>query len=186
MSYSLTPSWLHPARLLCPPLSPRVCSNSCPLSQWCHPTISSSAAPFSSCLQSFPASGSFLMSRLFASGSQSIGVSASATVLPINILGWFPLIVCFDLLAVQRTLKSLHQHHSSKARQNPLQYCKVISLQLVKINEKKKSFLDKKKPSAKGSREMTLFFPSALTILLRFWRYPPCLFSGPWLPSFPI
>ena len=66
-------------------------SNSCPLSQWCHPTISSSVIPFSSCLQSFPASGSFQMSRFFASGSQSIGVSASASVLPMNIQDWFPL-----------------------------------------------------------------------------------------------
>ena len=67
------------------------CSNSCPLSQWCHPIISLSVAPFSSCLQSFPASGSFLMSQLFASGSQSTGASASASVLPVNIQGWFPL-----------------------------------------------------------------------------------------------
>ena len=72
-------------------LSPRVCSNSCPLSRWCHPTISSSFVPFSSCLQSFPASGSSLMSWLFTSGGWSIGVSASASVLPMNIQGWFPL-----------------------------------------------------------------------------------------------
>ena len=82
---------------LCDPMdysstgSPRACSNSCPLSQWCHPTISSSVIPFSSCLQSFRASGSFLMSQFFTSGSQSIGASASASVLPINIQGWFPL-----------------------------------------------------------------------------------------------
>ena len=63
----------------------------CPLSQWCHPTISSSVAPFSCCLQSFPASGSFQMSQLFTSGSQSIGVSASTSVLPMNIQDWFPL-----------------------------------------------------------------------------------------------
>ena len=73
------------------PPSPRVCSNSCPLNWWCHPTISSSVSPFSSCPQSFPASGSFLMSRLFTSGDQSIGVSASASVFPMNIQGWFPL-----------------------------------------------------------------------------------------------
>ena len=65
--------------------------NSCPLSQWCHPTISFSVLPFSSCLQSFPASGSFQMSQLFASGGQSIGVSASASVLPMNIQDWYPL-----------------------------------------------------------------------------------------------
>ena len=70
---------------------PRACSNTHPLSRWCHPTISSSVVSFSSRLQSFPASGSFQMSQFFASGGQSIGVSASASVLPINIPGWFPL-----------------------------------------------------------------------------------------------
>ena len=72
-------------------LSPRVCSNSCPLSRWCHPTISSSVVPFSSALNLFPASGSFSVSQLFASSGQSIGASASASVLPMNIQGWFPL-----------------------------------------------------------------------------------------------
>ena len=71
--------------------SPRVCSNSCPLNQWCHPIISSTVIPFSSCLQSFPAAGSFAMSQFFATGGQSIGVSASASVLPMNIQDWFPL-----------------------------------------------------------------------------------------------
>ena len=75
----------------CPSPSPGACSNSCPLSQWCHPTIPSSVIPFSSCPQSFPASGSFLMSRLFTSCGQSIGASASASVLPKNIQDWFPL-----------------------------------------------------------------------------------------------
>ena len=86
--------WLHGLQhitLPCPSLSLRVCSNSCPLSQWCHPTISSSVIPFSSCLQSFPASGSFTVSRFFASGGQSIGASASASVLPMNIQSWFSL-----------------------------------------------------------------------------------------------
>ena len=76
VSSSLWPLGLQHARLPCPSLSPRVCSNSCPLSQWCHPTISSSVIPFSSCPQSFPASGSFQMSQVFASGGQSIGASA--------------------------------------------------------------------------------------------------------------
>ena len=89
MSDSLWPHRLKHARLPCPSLSPRVCSNSYPLSQWCHQAISSSVTPFSSCLQSFPASGSFPMSRIFASGGQIIG--ASASVLPVNIQGWFPL-----------------------------------------------------------------------------------------------
>ena len=73
-----------------PSICPRICSNSCPLGWWCHSTISSSVIPFSSCLQSFPASGSFL-SWLFASSGQSIGASASASVLPMNIQDWFPL-----------------------------------------------------------------------------------------------
>ena len=82
---------LQHARLPCPSLSPWVCSNSCPLSQWCHPSISSSVAPFSSCFQFFPASWSFPVSQFFASGWQSIGASASAQVPPNNIQSWFPL-----------------------------------------------------------------------------------------------
>ena len=78
-------------RLPCPSPTPRGCSNSCPSSQWCHPTISSSIVLFFSCLQSFPASGSFLMSQFFASSGQSIGASGSASVLPVNIQDWFPL-----------------------------------------------------------------------------------------------
>ena len=78
-------------RLPCPSLSPGACSNPCPLGRWCHPTISSSVVPFSFCLQSFPASGSFPGSWLFASSGQSIGASASASVLPMSIEGWFPL-----------------------------------------------------------------------------------------------
>ena len=88
---SLQPHGLQHARPLCPSPSPRACSNSCPSHQWCHPTISSSVIPFSSCLQYFWASGSFPMSRLFTSGGQSIGASVSASVLPMNIQGWFPL-----------------------------------------------------------------------------------------------
>ena len=75
----------------CPPLSPGVCSNSCPLSQWCHPTISSSVTYLASCPQSFPASWSSPVSGLFPSGGQNIGASASTSVLPVNIQGWFPL-----------------------------------------------------------------------------------------------
>ena len=77
------------ARLSCPSPSPGVCPNLCPLSRWCHPTISSSVVHFSSCLQSFPASGYFVMSQLFTSGGQSVGASASA--LPMSIQDWFPL-----------------------------------------------------------------------------------------------
>ena len=91
MSDSLWSPGLQHIRHPCPSLSPRVCSNSCPLSQWCHPTISSSVAPFSSCPQSFSPSGSFSISWLFASGGQSIETSPSASVLPMNIQDWFPL-----------------------------------------------------------------------------------------------
>ena len=91
VSDSLWPHGLQHARPPCPLPTPRVYSNSCPLSQWCHPTISSSVVPFSSCLQSFPASGSFPMSQFFTSGGQSIGVSTSASFLPMNVQCWFPL-----------------------------------------------------------------------------------------------
>ena len=90
MSDILRPCGLQYARLPCSSLSPGVCSNSCPMSQWCHPTMSSSVALFL-CPQSFPASGSFPMSRLFVSGDQTIRASASASVLPMNIQSWFPL-----------------------------------------------------------------------------------------------
>ena len=114
VSDSLWPHGLQHTRPPCPSPTPGVYSNSCLSSQWCHPTISSSVVPFSSLLQSFPASGSFLRSQLFASGGQSIGVSASASVLPVNSqdllpLGWTA------VLKVQGTLKGLFQHHSSKA-----------------------------------------------------------------------
>ena len=91
VSNSLWPRGLQHARPPCPSLNPGVYSNSCPLSRWSHPPISSSVIPFSSHLQSFPASGSFPVSQFFASGGQSIGVSASTSVLPMNIQDWFPL-----------------------------------------------------------------------------------------------
>ena len=118
---SLRHVWLQPhglqhARLPCRSLSPGVCSNSCPLSQWCYLTISSSAAPFSFCLQSFPASGSFPMSQLLASGGQRTGCSNSASVLPMNIWGLISLRMDWiDPPALQGTLKSLLQDHNSKA-----------------------------------------------------------------------
>ena len=91
VSDSLRPHELQHSRPPCPSSIPGAHPNSYPLSRWCHPTISSSVVPFSSCPQSFPASGSFQMSQLFASGGQSIGVSALASVLPMNIQDWFPL-----------------------------------------------------------------------------------------------
>ena len=110
-SVQLRPHEPQHTRPPCPSPTPRVHPNSCPLSRWCHLTISSSVVPFSSCLQSFPASGSFPMRQLFTWGGQSIGASASASVLAMISfrMDWL------DLLAVPGTLKSLLQHHSSKA-----------------------------------------------------------------------
>ena len=88
---SLRPHGLQHARLPCTSPTPGACSNSCPLSWWCHPTISSFVIPFSSCLQSFIASGFFPMSKFLTSGGQSIGISASASVFPMNVQDWFPL-----------------------------------------------------------------------------------------------
>ena len=91
LSYSMRLHDLQHARPPCPSQIPRVCSNSCPLCRWCYPTISSSVIPFSSCLQSFPTTRSFPMSQFITSGNQSIGVSVSASVLPMNSQDWFPL-----------------------------------------------------------------------------------------------
>ena len=102
-------------RLPCPSLSPGVYSDSCPLSQWCHPTISSSVVPFSFCLQSFLAPGSFPMSPLFTSGGHSIGASASALVLPMNIQGCFPSGLTGLIPLLYKGLKNLLQLHNLKA-----------------------------------------------------------------------
>ena len=117
MSDSLQPHESQYVRPPCPSPTPAVYPNSCPLSQWCHRAISSSVIPFSSCLQSFPASGSFPISQLFPSGGQTIGASASTSVLPVNTQDWSPLgwTGWINLLAVQGALKSLLQHHTSKA-----------------------------------------------------------------------
>ena len=105
---------LQRARLPCPSPTSGAYSNPCPLSQWCHPTISSSVISFSSHLQSFPESGSFPVSQSFTSGDQNIGVSASASVLPMSIWDWFSFRMDWlDPLAVQGTLKGLLQYHKS-------------------------------------------------------------------------
>ena len=115
MSDSLRPHGLQQTRPPYPSPTPRACTNSGPLSQWCHPTISSSVVPFSSCLQSFPASGAFPMTKLFASGGQSIGISGSESVLAMNIQDWFPWEWLVWSPCSLKTLKSFLQHHSSKA-----------------------------------------------------------------------
>ena len=115
MSDSLWPQGLEDTRLPCPSPTPRACSNSWPSSEWCHPSISSSVVPFSSCFQSFPTSGSFPMSQFFTSGDQSIRVSASASVLPMNIQYRFPLGLT-DLISLQsKGLSRVLQHQRSKA-----------------------------------------------------------------------
>ena len=116
MSDSLQSHGLQYTSLPCPSPTPGASSNSCPLSRWCHPTISSSVVPFSSCLQSFPASGSFQVSQFFASGGQSIRVSASTSVLPVSTQDWSPLgWTGWIFLQSKGLSKSLLQHHSSKA-----------------------------------------------------------------------
>ena len=129
MTDSLQPHGLQHTRLLCPPLSLGVYSNSCPLSQWFYQTISSSATPFSFCLKSFPATESFPMSQLFVSGGQSIRASASASVLPMNIWDWFPLGLTGLIFAVQRTLKSLLQDLSSQT--SIVQHSAFMMVQLI-------------------------------------------------------
>ena len=114
VSNSLQPHEPQHARPPCPSPTARVYPNSCPLSWWCHPTISSSVRSFSSCPQSLPASGSFQVSQLFASGGQSIEVSASASVLPMNTQDWFPL-GWTGWISLQSKGLSRVQHHSSKA-----------------------------------------------------------------------
>ena len=111
---SLRPHGLQQARVPCPSPSPGACSDSCPFRQWCHPTILSSVVPFSSCLQSFPTSGSFPMSRLFASGGQSIGASASASVLPMKIQDLFSLGLTGLISLQSKELSRVLQHHSLK------------------------------------------------------------------------
>ena len=123
---SLPPHGVQHARLPCPSPTPGACSNSCSLSQWCQPTISSSVVHFSFCFQSFPASGSFPMSQFFTSGGQSIGLSASASVLPMNIQDWFPLGGTGWISLQSKGLSSFLQHHNSKASTHILLVCKEI------------------------------------------------------------
>ena len=119
---SLLPQGLQHTRLPCPSPTPTAYSHSCPYSWWCHPTISSSAISFSSCLQSFPASGSFSMSQFFASGGQSVGVSASVSVLPMNIQKWFPLGWIFWISLLSKGLSrvfsntTIQKHHFFSAQ----------------------------------------------------------------------
>ena len=125
VSDSLQPHGLQHAKPPCPAPTPRACSNSCPSYPWCHPTIKSSVIPFSPLLQSFPASGSFPMSQFFTSGGQSIGVSTSTSVLPMNIQSWFPL----GLTAwISLQSKGLSRVFSNTTVQNHQFFCAQLSL----------------------------------------------------------
>ena len=131
MSDSLWPHRLRCARLPCSSTTPGAYSNSCPSSRWCHPAMSSSVLPFCSHLQSCPASESFSMSQFFASGGQTIGASASAWILPMNIQNWFPLGLTGWISLQSKGLSRVFSNTTIQ-RQKPLQYCKVISLQLIR------------------------------------------------------
>ena len=117
MSDSFRTHGLQHARLPCPSSIPKACSNSCPSSRWCHPIISSSVVPFSSHLQSFPASSYFPVSQFFTSGSQSWSswAPAWASVLPVNIQGWFPLVLTCLISLLSKEHSGLLEHHNSKA-----------------------------------------------------------------------
>ena len=130
VSESLQPHGLQHNRFLCPSPTPGTCSHSCPLSQWCHPIISSSVVPFSSCLQSCPASESFLMSQLFSSGGQSIGASASASVFPVDIQSWFPLGLTGLISLQSKRLSGVFSNTTVQKHQLILQHSAFFMVQL--------------------------------------------------------
>ena len=168
MSDSLWSHGLQHARLPCPSPAPRAYSNSCPSSRWCHPTISSSAIPFSSSLQSFPASGSFQISQLVTSGGQSI--EASASVLPMNIQDWFPLGL---------TGKCLLQQHSSKA--SILQHSAFFTVQLLHLDlTTGKTIAMTRLISV--SKIISLFFNMLSRLVIAFLPRSKCLLIS-WLQS---
>jgi len=178
MSNSLQPHGLQHARLPCPSPTPGVYSNSCPLSQWCHPTISPTVIPFSSCLQSFPASGSFPMSQFFVSGGQSIGVSASASVLPMNIQDWFPL-GWTGLISLQS--KGLSRVFSNSTVQN------INSSVLSFIVQVSHPYITTGKTIALTRRTcvgkvMSLLFSMLSRLVIAFLPRSKCLLSS-WLQS---
>ena len=181
MSDSLLPHGLQHTRLPCPSPTPRAWANSCPSSRWCHPTILSSVVHFSSCLQSFPASGYFQMSQFFTSGGQSIGVSASASVLPMNIQDWFPLgLTClilqskglsrvFSNTTVQKhqffsiqpsTLTSIHDYWKTLSLTTWTFVSKVMSLFYNMLSRLVIAFL----PRSKHLLISWLQFPSAVIL----------------------
>ena len=194
VSNSLRPHELQHARPPCPSPTPGVHLNPCSSSWCCHPTISSSVIPFSFCPQSFPASGSFPMSQLFASGGQSIGVSASTSVLPMKTqdwshlgwTGWIFRMDWLDLLAVQGTLKSLLQHHSSKALIPQRLPFFIVQLSHPYMNTGKTialtrcTFVDKviSLPFNMLSRLVITFLPRSKRLLISWLQFTICSDSG--------
>ena len=162
VSDSLQPLELQHTRLLCPLLPLGVCSNSCPLCWWCQLTISSSVTPFSSSRQSFPASGSFPMSRLFASGGWSVGAPASATILPMNIQGWFPLGLTGLIFLQSNGLSRACVYHS------------LLANGLIQLNEAM-SYAEQGRPRWMGHREE---FWQKVIHWKRKWQPIPVLLPG--------
>ena len=179
-------TWLQHARLHCPPPTPGASSNSCPSSWWCHPTVSSSVVPFSSHLQSFPASESFQISQFFASHGQSIGVSASASVNEYSGLISFR-IDWFDLLVVQGTLKSLLQHHSSKASILQCSAFFIVQLSYLYMTTGKTIALTRRTFVGKGmsllfnmlSRLVITFLPRSKHLLISWLQSPSAVILEP-------
>ena len=171
----------------CPSPTPRVYSNSCPLSRWCHPTISLSVVIFFSCPQSFAVSGSFQMSQLFTSGGQSIRVSASTSVLPKKTQDWSPLGWTGWISAVQGTLRSLLQHHSSKAL--VLQHSAFFIVQLShpymttgkSIAWTRQTFVGKVMSLLFNmlSRLVIAFIPRSKSLLISWLQSPPAVILQP-------
>ena len=176
----LQPHKSQQARPPCPSMTPTVHSNPCASSQWCHPAISFSVIPFSSCPQSLPSSGSFPMIQLFAWGGQNIGVSASASVLPMNTQDWSSLgWTLMDLLAVQGTLKSLLQHHSSKA--SILQHSAFFTVHLSHPYMTTGKITALTRLTFVG-KVMSLFFNMLSRLLITFFPRNKCLLIS-WLQS---
>ena len=165
--------------------TPRACSNSCPLSRWCHPTISSSVVPFSSCLQSFPASGSFPMSQLFASGGQSIGASASASALPKSIQDWFLLgltgLISLQSKGLSRVLSNTTvQKHQFFGTQLSLWSNSYIHTRKT-IALTRRTFVSKIMSLVFNvlSRFVTAFLPRSKRLLISLLQSPSAVILGP-------
>ena len=177
---------LQHARPPCPSSTPGVYPNSCPLCQWCHPTTSSSVIPFSFCPQSFPASGSFQMSQLFTSGGQSIGISASASVPPMSIQDWFPLGGTDWISVLSKGLRSLFQHHSSKASILHCSACFMFQLSHPYMTTGKTKALTRLTFVGKGtsllfnmlSRLMIAFLPRSKCLLISWLKSPSAVIFG--------